>query len=127
MKVVENWETTLSKEETEKHFEGQQKNQNTKLTTIKEENICTYSDIFNNGKYYALQYFNRTFNERITNENKEDIQLIEIDSDLYDFETKNVEKIEFEYQKMEQTVLNRVKFDQYFWDLFYQKDLRRNY
>jgi hypothetical protein len=42
---------------------------------------------------------------------------------LFDFELKNVEEIEFEFHKKEQTVLNRVKYDKFFWDSFYKRQI----
>jgi erythromycin esterase-like protein len=121
VKVIENWETTLSKDEIEKHFKSDENYKNIVQTTIKEENICSYANSMNTGKYYATNYFNRSINETLTNENKKHSRVFEVDSQLYDFESKDVEEIEFEYEKMNQTVLNRVTYDKTFWDSFYKK------
>jgi hypothetical protein len=69
IKVIENWETTLKQNEIEKILKGRKGFENIIKTTIKEENICYYSDILGNGKYYATKYFNRSYNETLTKEN----------------------------------------------------------
>ena len=91
--------------------------------TKKEENICYYSDIMGNSKYYATRYFYRSYNETLNNENKKENSVLEMDSYLYDIELKNVEEIEYEFRKMEQTVLNRVEYDKTFWDSFYKREI----
>lgn len=123
VKVVENWETTLRSMEIEKYFKGYESYKNIVQTTIKEENICYYSDILGDGKFYATRYFNRSYNETLNNERKKENRVFERDSYLFDFELKNVEEIEYEFRKMEQTVLNRVKYNKTFWDLFYKRKI----
>ena len=125
IKVVENWETSLKKEEIEQYFKGYENLKNIIETTIKEENICYYSNILGDGKYYATKYFNRSYNETLNNENKKENSVIELDSYLFDFELNNVEEIEYEFHKMEQTVLNRVKYDKTFWDSFYKEEVSK--
>jgi len=124
VKVVENWETTLKSEKIEKHFkeyESYKRFIKAKQITIKEENTCTYSDIYNNGKYYATKYFNRSYEEIQNRDNKIENRVVEMDSDLYDFELNNVEEIEYEFRKKKQTVLNRVEYDKTFWNSFYER------
>ncbi len=123
IKVVENWETTLKKDEIEKHFKGYENYKDIVETTIKEENICTYSQINDNGKYYATQYFNRKYSETLNKENNKNYSVFERDSYLFDFELKDVEDIEYEWREKEQTVLNRVEYDKAFWNSFYQRDI----
>jgi erythromycin esterase-like protein len=123
VKVIENWETTLKKEEIEKHFKGYENYKDIVETTIKEENICTYSQISGNDKYYAIQYFNRRYSESINKENKRNRRIIELDSHLFDFELKDVEDIEYEWREKNQTVLNRVKYDETFWSSFYERKI----
>jgi len=125
VKVIENWETTLRAEEIEKHFKDYKAYKNIVQTTIKEENICYYSDILDNGKFYATRYFNRSYNETLNNENKKENRIFELDSYLFDFELKNVEEIEYEFRKMEQTVLNRVEYDKTFWNSFYKGEISK--
>lgn len=122
VKVVENWETSLDFDEIEKYFKGHKDYKNIVKTTIKEENICYYSDVLDNGKFYATRYFNRSYNETLNKENKRENSVVEMDSYLYNFELKNVEEIEFEYRKKEQTVLNRVSYDKNFWNSFSIQD-----
>ncbi|PQJ72867.1 erythromycin esterase family protein [Polaribacter butkevichii] len=124
VKVVENWKTTLKSEEIEKHFKGYESYKRfikAKQIIIKEENTCTYSDIYNDGKYYATKYFNRSYEEIQNIDDKIENRVLEMDSDLYDFELNNVEEIEYEFRKMEQTVLNRVEYDKTFWNSFYER------
>ena len=123
IKVVENWETTLKKEEIEKNFKGYENYKNIIETTIKEENICTYSQINDNGKYYAIQYFNRRYSETLNKENKKKYSVFERDSYLFDFVLNEVEDIEYEWREKEQTVLNRVEYDKAFWNAFYQRNI----
>jgi hypothetical protein len=125
VKVVENWETTLKAEEIENYFKGYENYKNIIETTIKEENICYYSDILGNGKFYATRYFNRSYNQTLNNENKKENSVFELDSYLFDFELKNVEEIEYEFRKMEQTVLNRVEYDKTFWHSFYKGEVSK--
>lgn len=122
-KVVENWETTFKKDEIEKHFKGYENYKDIVETTIKEENICTYSQINDNGKYYATQYFNRRYSETLNKENNKNYSVFEKDSYLFDFELKDVEDIEYEWREKEQTVLNRVEYDKVFWNSFYQRNI----
>lgn len=123
IKVVENWETTLKKDEIEEHFKGYENYKDIVATTIKEENICTYSQINDNGKYYATQYFNRRYTETLNKENKKNYSVFERDSHLFDFELKDVENIEYEWREKEQTVLNRVDYNETFWNSFYQRNI----
>ncbi|MBL7473786.1 erythromycin esterase family protein [Robertkochia sediminum] len=123
VKVIENWETTLKKQEIKKHFKGYENYTDIVETTIKEENICVYSQINNNDKYYATQYFRRRYSESINNENIRNRRIIELDSHLYDFELKDVEDIEYEWREKDQTVLNRVKYDETFWSSFYEREI----
>ena len=126
VKVIENWETALKEDEIEKYFKGYKiydTYRNANQITIKEESICYYSDVMGNGKYYATEYFNRSYGEIINKENKTAHSVFERDSYLFDFELKIVEEIEFEFHKKEQTVLNRVKYDKTFWDSFYKKEI----
>lgn len=122
-KVVENWETTLKKDEIEKHFKGYENYKDIVETTLKEESICTYSQINDNGKYYATRYFDRQYSETLNKENKKNYSVFERDSYLFDFELNDVENIEYEWRKKEQTVLNRVKYDELFWNSFYKRNI----
>ncbi len=124
IKVVENWETTLKKDEIEKYFKGYENYKDIFETTIKEENICTYSQINDNGIYYATQYFNRRYSETLNKDNNKIYSVFERDSYLFDFELNDVENIEYEWREKKQTVLNRVKYDKDFWDLFYKREIR---
>jgi len=123
VKVIENWETTLKAEEIEKHFKGYENYKDIVETTIKEENICVYSQINDNNKYFATQYFNRRYSESINNKDKRNRRIIELNSYLFDFELKDVEDIEYEWREKNQTVLNRVKYEETFWNSFYERKI----
>lgn len=126
VKVVENWETTLNEDEIKKYFENIDSYDDIIQTTIKEENICNYADVLNDGKYYATEYFNRKYNETINKEGKREHSLYERESHLFDFETKNVEEIKYwEYDNREENSLNRVEYDKSFWDAFYKNQLAK--
>jgi len=124
IKVIENWETTLNNDEIDKHFKNSKGYKNIVSTTIKEENICYYSDIKGNGKFYAIRYFNRRYNETLDKDNNKNYGVFERDSYLFDFELKNVEEIEYEWREKKQTVLNRVEYDKTFWDSFYKREIK---
>lgn len=123
VKVIENWETTLDKEEIASHFKGYDSYKNIISTTIKEENICVYEQINTNGKYYATRYFNRRYSESLNKKQEKHYGVFERDSYLYDFELNDVEDIEYEWREQEQTVLNRVSYDATFWNAFYQRGI----
>lgn len=120
VKVIENWETKLNKDEIKKHFKGYEVYKNIVSTTIKEENICLYSDILGNGKFYATRYFNSRYNETLDKDNNKNNGVFERDSYLFDFELKNVEEIDYEWREKKQTLLDRVEYDSAFWDSFYK-------
>lgn len=123
VKVIENWETTLDKDEIASHFKGYDSYKNIISTTIKEENICVYEQINTNGKYYATRYFNRRYSESLNKKQEKHYGVFERDSYLYDFELKNVEDIEYEWREQEQTVLDHVRYDPTFWNAFYQRGI----
>ncbi len=128
VKVIENWETSLNKDEIEKYFEGYEDYKNIVETTIKEENICYYTDILGNGKFYATRYFNRQYNETLNNKNKKENSVLERDSYLFDFELKNVEEIEYyEYNNKKENSLSRIGYDETFWDSFYKQGIGKNF
>ena len=126
IKVIENWESNLSKEEINEHFTKNDTYKNIDKTIIKEENVCYYSAILGDGKYYATNYFSRFINERITKNNKVERIVLDRKSYLYDFSTTEVEAIEYEFRKMEKTVLNRVAYDKNFWNSFYKREITEN-
>lgn len=121
LKVVENWATTLSSDELKKHFKGNDAYKNIIEDTIKEENICVYTSINEDGKYYATKYFNRSYQEVLTKEHQINRSVSELDSYLYDFELENVEEIEYEWREKKYTILNSVSYDKAFWNSFYKK------
>ncbi len=124
VKVIENWETELLKDEIEKHIIKKYGGyENIIQTTIKEENICYYSDSIEDGKYYAIRYFNRIYNETLDINGKKENWTLERDSYLFDFEINDVEEIEYyEYNNKKENSLYRVDYDATFWNSFYKKE-----
>ncbi len=120
IKVVENWESQLNKEEIEKYLKGRIAGnfENAKEILLKEEHICTYDKIDENGKYYAKRFFNRRYSENLDVQNKEYIGVFERDSHFFDFELNDVEYIEYEHKLKDKSSLDRVEYDKSFWDSF---------
>lgn len=120
IKVIENWETTLDKLEIQTYLKENKNFENWKKIIIKEENICTYSKNINN-KYYATNYFNRRYTERLNNDGKIEHSVYEANSKLYNHKTKDVEDIEYyEYNNKKENSLYRVEYNLEFWDSFYK-------
>jgi len=132
LKVIENWETTLTESEIKKYFDESYRTiyesyKNVIQTTIKEENICYYSNILGNDRYYATKYFNRTYNETLDKKGNKKYEVIERDSRLFDFELKDVEEIEYyEYNDKKENSLYRVDYNKSFWDSFYKRKIDKN-
>jgi len=118
VKVIENWETTLNKIEIEQYFKGNKKYTNKKMLKIKEENICTYSKIIDN-KYYASNYFRRSYKETLSHTNELENSIFEANSGLYNFNTDNIEEIEF--REIKNNKLKNTEYDPQFWNSFYKQ------
>ena len=124
VKVIENWESTLSMLDIElylaKYNSEEDRLKNAFETTRKEENICYYSNNLGNGIYYPTRHFNREYTEIVYKDFKMENTVYERDSYLYDFELNDVEEIEYEHfeKDKKQTLLNRVEYDEVFWDYF---------
>ena len=122
-KVVENWTTTLNQEEIKTYLKDNHTYKafaKKKQIIIKEENTCEYAAEIND-KNYASNYFRRIYVETLDNNDKLENATTEISSNLYHFETKNVEEIEYEFDKKKLTVLKRVRYDADFWNSFYKQ------
>ncbi|APG64814.1 hypothetical protein LPB136_05310 [Tenacibaculum todarodis] len=121
VKVIENWETTLNKAEIKTYFKDDKRYKGKKEVKIKEENVSTYSKIID-AKYYASTYFNRRYYEKLDEDNQLENSVIEMNSNMYDFEIKNVEDIEYyQYNNKKENSLFRVAYDENFWNLFYEQ------
>ena len=128
VKVVENWETNLNEEEINKYFKNFNSYKGKVETTIKEENICIYSDVVNDGKYYATEYFSRRYTETLDKDNNRNSSLLETESYMYDFKVKDVEEIKYwQYDNREENSLFRVEYGESFWDLFYKRRMSREF
>lgn len=129
VKVIENWTSNFTQDEAKKYFndfEGNPNYNDLSKITIKEENICDYSNILNDDKYYATRYFNRTINETINSNDEKKTRTYERDSYLFDFETQNVEEIEYyEYNNKKENSLHRVSYDENYWDTFYKRKIKK--
>jgi len=103
VKVIENWETTLSKEDIIAHnFNDTRLQYKGKLeeVKVKEESTCSI------------------FLEYRTNKDKQYNYMYSEDSSLFDIETDDVEVIDYDYYNNDETVLRRVKYDESFWESF---------
>lgn len=124
VKVIENWETTLNEQELEKYIQESDRTiyenqKNIIQRTIKEESISYYSDINNNGKLFAIRFFNRIYNETINEKQEKRNEVIESDSYFFDFEFDNIEEIEYyESNNKEENSLIKAKYDENFWNSF---------
>lgn len=124
IKVIENWKTTLHKEDIALYFKDNDAYKNLEQITIKEENTCQFKDLHNDGIYYANYFFNRLYNTSIDHKGQTAYSTYESHSKLYDYETKAVEEIEYyQYNDKEENSLYRVAYDPQFWDAFYKKGL----
>ena len=125
VKVVENWEAKLNKEEIESLYnKGYREFKNSISFTIKEENTCVYEDINNTGKYYATHYFYRTYKEARSNAGDTKYSIFQLNSQLFDFERDDVEEIEYyRYNDKKENSLFRVEYDRDFWNNFYNSKL----
>lgn len=124
LRVVENWETSLSREEIQKYFKHQEIARNTSQLTSKQENTVEFAQVDNDGKYYGISYFARVITEIITDKNQFENNLSEISSFAFDFETDDVEELEYEHRVKNNTKLNRVEYDEKFWNDFYNKKVK---
>ena len=128
LKVVENWETSLSRDEINKYFKHEESMRNISQATSKQENTVEFTQVNNDGKYYATKYFTRTIIEKITDSNQFENSLSEISSMAFDFEIEDVELLEYEHRAKNNTELNRVLYDEKFWDDFiYRNDAINNH
>lgn len=125
LRVVENWETALNAQEIEKYFRGEPSAKDIVQMTIKEENAIQLSKAAADGKYYATHFSQREIIERLTADNILKNSVVEINSNVFDYELNNVQPIEYEHQAKENTKLNRVEYDKVFWDAFYENDLSK--
>ncbi|MGI9533038.1 carboxypeptidase-like regulatory domain-containing protein [Lutimonas sp.] len=124
LKVIENWETTLSMLDIElylaKYDNEEERLKNAFETTKKEENICYYSNHMGNGIYYPTKHFNRQYAEIIYKNFKMENAVYERESYFFNFELNEVEEIPYEHYERDkkQTLFNRVDYDEAFWDSF---------
>lgn len=126
-KVVENWTSNLKKENAKKYFKNLNF-ENISEITIKEENICDFSNILKDNKYYATRYFNRLITEVTNIKNVKNIRTYEADSYLFDFKTTDVEEIEYyEDNNKKENSLHRVEYDKGFWKSFYNRKIKNLY
>ncbi|MEZ7494034.1 erythromycin esterase family protein [Leeuwenhoekiella aequorea] len=124
VKVIENWETALDQEELDIYAKNNTQLRDKIAFLRKEENKCTYSDINNDGVYYATNFYNSRYLESVSKQNKSQNSIIEMDSYLFDFEINNPEEIEYyEYNNKKENSLYRISYSQSFWDTFYEEKL----
>lgn len=125
VKVIEHWETHLDKEEIEKHLSKRNPEfyKEIKAVIIKEEQISKYENILTDNKYYATKFFNRKYYEAIKKDDKKIQQVNESNSYFFDFETENVENIEYEHLGGKKSSLLKSVNDEAFWNSFYDRKI----
>ncbi|MEO2072240.1 MAG: erythromycin esterase family protein [Zunongwangia sp.] len=118
IKIIENWETILDKEEIEKHLGGYAGYDNVKQTILKEENVCYFSKL-EDLKYYASHFYYKSYSENYLKNGNIDYKTFVADSYLFDYELNNPEVIKYEYYGQESnTALDRIDYSPEFWDNF---------
>lgn len=120
IKVIQNWETTVPEEKMEKYeyWLGKFKNS----LRLKEELVSIYEQQ-EDQKYYATQYFRRTYKERTSMEGDFVNSVFEGISKLYGFEQQNIEPLFWE-NRMKDAALNRVEYDVEFWENYEKEQLK---
>lgn len=120
VKVVETWESSLDADYLKNMYKYNSDIESIALRTAKDENISEFKNLLNDGKYYATNFFYRSFSE-ITYQNGEKHHFIEsTDSQLFDLKTNNVDVIEYEFKNKSKTLLDRVSYNEAFWNNFYK-------
>ena len=123
LKVKENWVSTLNGEdEVSKYKALIMSDKSNDINTIsnakvKENHTCIYSKM-PDGKYYVTNYRHKIYKDLTDRSNNFYNSFFESQSNIYEIETKNIEVIEYEHQIKKATVLNRVKFNDFFWNSF---------
>ena len=116
VKVIENWETTLNNEEIKKNYRLKSYNSMNQLI-FKEEYIADFAKD-SDEKYYATNYFQRQFIETKDSKNLRDNIVIELRSSIFDLEKDNLEVIDYDHYQENEVLLNRVEFNELFWNTF---------
>ena len=86
--------------------------------TLKQENAAQFSQVNQDGKYFATSFFKRALTEKVSDENTLENSVTEIHSYLSNFKTDSVEEIKYEHREPKNTKLNRVEHDIDFWKFF---------
>ena len=122
LKVVENWETLLNRDEILHHLKYEDSAKDAFQLTLKQENTVQFSQVNSDGKYYAVSYFTRSLSEKLTDKNVFENTVTEKYSYANNFETKAVEELKYENQATQNYKLDRVDYDPNFWESFYKTD-----
>lgn len=126
LKVVENWETLLNRDEILHHLKYEDSAKDAFQLTLKQENTVQFSQVNSDGKYYAVSYFTRSLSEKLTDKNVFENTVTEKYSYANNFETKAVEELKYENQATQNYKLDRVDYDQNFWESFYKTDFYKD-
>ncbi len=119
-KVIENWETSLSGSEIveyEDYMRPYTSLKDIKMIKLKEENICVYTKNTDE-KYYASEFFTRSYSEYTDSKGQRTNYTYELNSKVFDLKTDHVEIIDYDPYNEDESRLNRVGFNQEFWDSF---------
>ncbi|SHL80433.1 erythromycin esterase family protein [Myroides odoratimimus] len=122
VKVVETWESSLDADYLKSKYKHNSNIERIALRTAKEENISVFKDLLNNGKYYATNFFYRSFSDETYHNGEKHNFTNSTDSHLFDLKTNDVEFIEYEFKNKSKTLLDRVSYNDGFWNNFYKEN-----
>lgn len=121
VRIIENWESTLTAEEISKYnYYGGNPTKNIKdiqQIKVKEENINEYT-LHNDGKYYTGYTFKRDYREHTLKNGEKTNFIFQSNASFFNVETNDIEVIEYDHYRQNETVLRRVKYDENFWNAF---------
>ncbi|SEQ39480.1 hypothetical protein [Myroides profundi] len=120
--MVETWESSLDADYLKSKYKPNSNIERIALRTAKEENISVFKDLLNNGKYYATNFFYRSFSEETYHNGEKHNLTNSTDSHLFDLKTNDVEFIEYEFKNKSKTLLDRVSYNEDFWNNFYKEN-----
>ncbi|MHC5202757.1 erythromycin esterase family protein [Myroides sp. LJL119] len=129
VKLIENWETTLSSQEWDKYFRYSTTQKQVEKTVIKQEQINTYSKIGPDSLYYWDSYGFRSIQKQYMEDGTYTENVSSIERSFYDLITKDVVELPFEWpglRPIKNTAIDRVNYNPEFWDDYQTKSVLEN-
>lgn len=131
VKIIENWETTLSGQEWDKYLKdsslrGSSDDKKLQRIVIKQEQVNTYSKIGTDSLYYWDAYGYRSIQKRVMEDSTQGETIFTIERSFYDLLTQDVIELPFEWpglRPIKNTAINRVNYNPEFWDNYQKKSL----